>query len=502
MHGAMIRTGAALSALAMILVACGQHPGVHVEGDPAAGGTQQTDDGMGGEVASAPTDDTGLDDGDGAEVSDPDASTTDDDTATTTTDDGSGNGRATDDGNGGGRGGGDGNGGGDGGGDGGDAESQGQIEPQGSDRTGVDDDTIRFATHAPVTGAAPLPSESFQQSADLYWRWLFDEKGETVLGRTNIEQEFADDRYEPATARQVCRELASRNFVLYGGGGTDQIQACGQLAAQLQVPYFSPGVTEAGLTDNPWYFAASMTYRQQGELLAEYVASEFPGKAVGAILTQTPNFDDAVAGWEAGVSAVGLDDRGTLRHPRGQTGWYADMANELASRGVEVLYILTSPLDYIRFAQVANDQGHDFQYVGVGISMGLNAVLGSGCPEVDGGRFFSPFPALETADDIDPEFNRAADKFGTPNDDIAWAIWGSSANMHRLLERYGERFGNDLTREDFRALVEGTDQVEGGVFPPVNYTPDNHFGGQGVHVLRADCGVEEYLDDGTFKTGF
>ena len=490
----MYRLVAALAAMVLVLVACGQHPGVHVEGDPAAGGAQQ-DDGMGETAAPTEIDDTmevEVDDpvgnGDGPQI---------DDTAQTDVDDGNGettaqateetaNGDGTADGN-------------------GDDEgaTQAQLEPQGQDRTGVTEDTIRFATHAPVTGAAPLPSASFEQAADLYWRWQFEEKGETVLGRSNVEQVFADDRYEPTTARQICRELAEDAFLLYGGGGTDQIQACGQLAEQLRVPYMSPGVTEAGLEGNPWYYAASMTYRQQGGLLAEFVRSEFGDAPVGMIATQTPNFDDAVSGWEQGVANEGLNDQGgVLRHPRGQTGWYADMANEMGDRGVEVLYILTSPLDYIRFAQVADDQGQDFQYVGVGITKGLNAVLGAGCPEVDGGIFFSPFPALETAREIDPEFFEAAERFGAPADDIAWAIWGSAKNMHTMLERYGETYGNDLTREDFRNLLEQTGPIEGGVFPPINYTPENQFGGQGVHVLQADCDKEEHVDRGTFKTGF
>ncbi len=492
---------AALAMLALLLAACGQHPGVHVEGDPAAGPTTQGDD-PGEEVATpAPTDGS---DAPQAEAGEATSATEDDDAgqsvevdqaasgdadregqqASSTTD---GDGAAAHD---------------DGSESTNDTQAQGQLEPQGQDRTGVTEDTIRFATHAPVTGAAPLPSTSFEASADLYWRWLFEEQGETVLGRTNIEQEFADDRYEPTTARQICRELAQRAFLLYGGGGTDQIQACGQLAGQMSVPYMSPGVTEVGLDDNPWYFAASMTYRQQGELLAEYVRANFGDAPVGALVTQTPNFDDAVAGWEQGVADQGLDGRGTLRHPRGQSGWYADMANDLADRGVEVLYINTSPLDYIRFAQVAEDQGHDFQFVGVGITKGLNAVLANGCPEVDGGTFFSPFPALETAEEIDPDFLRAAERFGAPADDIAWAIWGSAKGMHTMLERYGETFGDDLTREDFRALIEQTGPIESGVFPPLDYTPEDHFGGQGVHVLSADCSVEEYRDAGTFQTGF
>jgi branched-chain amino acid transport system substrate-binding protein len=63
-------------------------------------------------------------------------------------------------------------------------------------------------------------------------------------------------------------------------------------------------------------------------------------------------------------------------------------------------------------------------------------------------------------------------------------------------------FGNDLTREDFRALVESGGRVETGVYPPVHYTPQNHFGGTAVHVLKADCGPRQYKDGGTFRSSF
>jgi ABC-type branched-subunit amino acid transport system substrate-binding protein len=242
--------------------------------------------------------------------------------------------------------------------------------------------SITLAVHAPVTGAAPLPSTSFEKSRDLYWRWIIEEKGQKVLGRSKVNVIFADDRYEPNTAVQVCRQLASRAFVLTGGGGTDQIQACGRFAGQARVPYFSAGVTEAGLEGNPWYFAASMTYKQQGPLLAQYVAKNYPGKKVGAIVTQTPNFNDAVAGWDAGRQRHGLPYTETLRHPKGNTSWYSGFARQLHEAGTEVVFILTSPLDYIRFAQVAEDAGYDFQYVGVGVTKGLNDVLRSGCPQV------------------------------------------------------------------------------------------------------------------------
>ncbi len=378
-----------------------------------------------------------------------------------------------------------------------------QRQVRGNDRTGVTADVLKLGTHAPVTGAAPLPSTSFEKSGDLYWRNKIDRKGETVLGRTKVEYLFRDDRYDPNSARQVCRELNAEAFIFAGGGGTDQIQACGEFAARVETPYFSAGVTEAGLRGNKWYFAASMSYKQQGPLLAQFIKKwpDFQGKKVAAIVTDTPNFDDAVAGWEAGVQQQGLNYYKTLRHPKGDTSWYSSYANDLQANGVEVLFILSSPVDYIRLAQKATENGYDLNYVGVGLSMGLNAVLNSGCNHVDGGIFFSPFPGMDWARQNAPEYFEAGAHFGVPTDDIAFALWGISASLDQMLARYGQVYGNDLTREDFRDLVENS-TFESGVFPTVKYSPDNHFGATSVHVLQADCAAKEYKTIKTFASAF
>jgi ABC-type branched-subunit amino acid transport system substrate-binding protein len=517
-HHRLLRAAAVASACALVLTACGQKPGVHVGdgGLALAGG-----DGSGGEVAlDTQTGTTGDDLGAGL-----DAGGEGTGSAQTPGGAASGDGAAIGTGAAGGS---------------GDDSAQasgtqqqsagatqgqeptqqqsqqptkGRYEPQGTDRTGANKDQLVFASHAPVTGAAPLPTTSFEKAGDLYWRDWTERQSETVLGRSKVTLIFRDDKYDPNSARQVCRELESKAFTISGGGGTDQIQACGQFAGVAKFPYFSAGVTEAGLTDNPWYFAASMSYRQQGRLLANYVrrnpngvASLEGGPKVAAIITDTPNFDDAVEGWTDGVQAEGLDYYKTLRHPKGDTSWYSGYAQDLMNAGVEVVYILSSPLDYIRFAQKAEEQGYRPQYIGVGVSMGLNAVLQSGCPWVDGGIFFSPFPGLDWARANVPQFFEAAAHFQVPNDDIALALWGTNAVLHQLLQRYEQAFGSDLTREDFRVLVENSQDIETGIFPQLDYTPDDHFGSSAVHVLQASCeesgGDDEYVTLETFASGF
>ncbi|MBW3658101.1 MAG: ABC transporter substrate-binding protein [Actinobacteria bacterium] len=521
MNRRTLRTIAVGSALAFVLGACGQKPGVHVEGGTGGQPLAQGDVAGGTDVAvdtSGDLDGDGFDDATGAEdlggtaVADDtgggsfDAGTTDTSGGTTSGGDPSGGTTSGGDPSGGDTSGGTTSGGDTSGGDtsGGQQtqDSGGKKQVTGSDRTGLTAEKMTFASHAPVTGAAPLPTTSFEKSGDLYWRNLTEIQKKKVLGRSKVELLFRDDKYDPNSARQVCRELASKAFTVAGGGGTDQIQACGQFAKVAEFPYFSAGVTEAGLRDNPWYFAASMSYKQQGPLLAQMVKKNFGGKKVAAIITDTPNFDDAIAGWEAGVKQQGLNYYKTLRHPKGDTSWYNAFAGDLKANGVEVVYILSSPVDYIRFAQQASQSGIKFQYVGVGVSMGLNAVLGSGCDEVDGGMFFSPFPGLDYARKNVPGFFETAKRFNAPADDIAFALWGQAAVQHDLLLRYEKTYGPDLTREDFRDLVETQTGIGGEIFPTVNYSPQNHFGSTAVHLLRADCSKGEYVTVASFAKSF
>jgi ABC-type branched-subunit amino acid transport system substrate-binding protein len=378
-----------------------------------------------------------------------------------------------------------------------------KLTLSGKDKTGVTADTIRLGVHAPVTGAAPLPAESFEKANDTYWRYVTEIKGEKVLGRSKVVVTFKDDKYTPNTAIQACRELGSNSFLVAGAGGTDQIQACGQFAQQAGLPYFSAGVTEVGLKGLENYFATSMSYPQQADLLAQFVKKNFAGQKVGAIITDTPNFDDAASAWDAAAKKQGLSYFKTMRHPKGNDAWITSFASEMKGAGVQVLFILSAPADYIRFAQQAGNQSYRPQYVGLGISKGLNAVLGSGCPGVDKGIFFSPFPGLDWARTNLPEFFQASQQLGKPADDLALALWGLASVEHEAFKRYEQTFGStDLTREDFVKMLAQQKGIATKVYPQLSYSASDHFGANQVHVLQADCASGEHKTLATFASGF
>jgi branched-chain amino acid transport system substrate-binding protein len=449
----MLRRGVVLLLSALLLAGCGQYPGVHENlAGPGGDGLSSGSGGPGGG---------------GGGVS------------------GSGGGAAG--GSGAGSAGGGGSAGGDGaatGGAGGATGGGGGGGGAGGVTTGVTDETITVGFHAPLTGAAPLRQASFEAGRHLYWKHGDSGGPVTVHGR-QVEIVFADDRYRPSHARQVCQQMAEQGeaFLLAGAGGTDQIQACAQYAAGAGIPYLSAGVTEIGLRGLDNYFAVSQSYPQQAKLLADYIRRELgvaDASRVAAVITNTPNFDDAAEAFQNAFPGIRM-----FRPDQNESG--SSMAGSICTgtlRDYDVVFPLTAPTYYLEMAAAAACRP---QYVGVGVSMGLDSVASVGCEAgnaTENARFFSPAPAFEDARQgrHDPAFMQAVQAAGVEPDDILWLLWGTSKVLHEMLENAGPQ----LTREGFIS-ANAQAQISTGVFPELRYTPSDRFGAQEVHMLRNVC---------------
>jgi branched-chain amino acid transport system substrate-binding protein len=454
-----------LAVLAVVAAACGQKEGVHVSsgnrvqsgGDVALDGSDDFDAGAGGDFE--PGEGGGpVDGGDPAGPAGGDGGA----------DPGAG-------GQGGGAGGGD-----DGGGAG-----------QGGGGQATVGDTITIGVHAPITGAAPLPA-TFAQAAGVYPEFINGKGG--INGR-KLRVVVVDDEYQPATASRKCTELVQREraFLLVGGGGTDQIQACARTAASLGVPYLSAGVTERGLRGLRNYFALSMSYPQQGPFLAKFMQQQFPDLVdkPAMVFSNTPNFEDARQSFVQALPGVT-----EIRLPRSPSqSDLARAAQQLCAGGVKIAYPLMAPADWLFLANQARPIC-DIQWSGVGLTMGLNTVASTGCRNgaIDGATFFSPFPGVDKAAELDPEFAQAVQ--GRNWDDIYVALWGTTKAIGELLRRTGE----GLNPGAFVSTTENTRDLRTGLNPVLSFTPEDHFGANTVHVLRADCSRGQYVTMATFAS--
>jgi branched-chain amino acid transport system substrate-binding protein len=380
-------------------------------------------------------------------------------------------------------------------------------EPQGGDATGISGREIKIGSHAPLTGAAPVPSDSVYKGKDLYTKWLKDH-GKDISGR-HVTTILKDDQYNPSHAVAVCKEMVEKDkvFLLTGAAGADQIYACARYAASVAVPYISAGVTESGLTDLPGYFAITMTYPDQSPLLADYLVSKLgaKGEKNGILTYNTPSFNDA---HESFISE--MKQRGVSMAYNRRVSKYAGtqeaqtVVNEMRSKGIENVYILAAPVWWIQVLKAANSQGFHPQWVGPGISMTFDTIASASCPDgnaIDGAKVFAPFPAWVDSTKYDPDFKSAVNKFHPEEnggDDFMFLTWGLSKAFFQLLSRPGR----NLTRERFVYFTERAQNIRTGVFPPISFTPGDSFGASEVHVNEARCSDRRWHTIQAFASDF
>lgn len=378
-----------------------------------------------------------------------------------------------------------------------DPSDDNEPEPSGGDSTGVTANSVVIGSHAPLTGAAPVPSDAADKGKDLYFRWLEDQNKD-VVGR-KVSVILKNDNYNPSQAVAVCKEMVEKDkvFLLSGSAGTDQIQACARYAASVNVPYLSAGVTENGLTTLPNYFATSMTYPDQAPLLADFMASKLgaSGEKNGMLWFDTANFRDAHDAFVDAMDKAGvpLDYDKPVSKNAGISE--ANTAvQEMKTQGVQNVYVLTSPTWYLQVLSASGSQQYNPQWVGVGITMTFDTVANIGCKDsnnaIDKAKFFSPFPAFLDAGKFDPDFYDALALVGESQADpnrkgdfilLGWMGGKSIAQMFELV-------GRDLTRERFVHIVERARNIKTGLGPPLSFAPTDHFGADVVHVNEATCG--------------
>jgi len=368
------------------------------------------------------------------------------------------------------------------------------------DHTGVTDNSILIGIHAPLTGAG-VPAPQFDLGKDVYFNFINKTGG--INGR-QVKVVVEDDGYNPSQAVAACKKMVEQDhvFMLFGGGGTDQIVACAQYAATVHVPYEAEGVTEQALGSLPSYFAASMTYPAQSTLLASYIKAVVHQTKVIMVRADTDNFNDAQRAFQAAGASNGLNVQVITVSKDGSDA--LSVASQMCQAGGVggsfAVFPLMAPSAFVKLANAAAGQACYPRYAGIGITLGLNVVAQGTCGSQalkNGASFFSPFPGLDKIDAIDPNYNKAYQaQNGTAGDDIGLALWGGD----KLLAAQLAAAGRNLTRQSFVAAVAGK-HFSTGVYPDVDYA-HGRFGGTGVHVLIANCGKQKYDTQFTFKSSF
>ncbi|HZT67441.1 MAG TPA: ABC transporter substrate-binding protein [Acidimicrobiales bacterium] len=372
------------------------------------------------------------------------------------------------------------------------------------ERIGIDtaNKIIHIGLHAPQTGAAPVPLQAFQTGSKLFW------ENHTVLGGYRVVVDFMDDQYNPDVARRVCEQLSRQDFLVIGGAGTDQIQACASdpVLGSTHTPYLSDGVTTNGLTGLFNYFAISQTYAAQTPEVYTNTVNLYPTESKGkwAIITEsTPNFDDVTAAM-ANVLRQHHVSFVTIRTSK--YGGQQDAANAVTQArqaGATAAFLDIDPNFWIDMIQAAAQQLYTPAWVGPGVTNGEDLVATAVCGEQPNVKasFLSPFFGLDRQPPGFTSQNNPAPDPEPQSRDLEMDIYGSSEIVYYALQSVGSI--DKLTRDNFISAMPHLTASYGpqlDVYPTVNFN-GGHFGSTGAWAVKLDCSKQEYTTVGnTFLT--
>ncbi len=343
--------------------------------------------------------------------------------------------------------------------------------------TGIDFEKkeVRIALHGPLTGAG-VPQESFRTGTPKYW-----ENHKLANGFT-VKAVAIDDKYNAPDALRACNAAAKEYFLIVGGAGTDQIQACAQsqVLRRGNVPYLSAGVTENGLGALPNYFATSPTYKQQGPLVVQMAKDNgFVKGKWAVIITEGPNFQDAkdsiVSALKATPDATfdpGKDIYLTDKAPQNCSA----LGTQVRSQNYNAIYFLGQPAF---FAQCVGVIGSAPTYTGPGPSFATNSIVNLAC-NAAGGAYKGFY--LHPGSGIDQAPQRAKVAPGFFKDDIEYLIYASMAGLEAAFNLVPGK----LTREKFTAALRNN-QIPDLVSPGADFRGGARFGGKAVFALKAKC---------------
>ncbi|HWL65158.1 MAG TPA: ABC transporter substrate-binding protein [Actinomycetota bacterium] len=381
--------------------------------------------------------------------------------------------------------------------------------PPAHSRQGVTKGTITIGVHGPVTGASPLPSDSLQQGADIYWRWR-KHHDRPIKGR-HVEVVFKNDNTNPSQAVAVCKEMVEQDNVFLLSGllnpeGKDQVQSCARYAASVGVPYVSLGQMKTGVAELPRYFAFSASWARQARLLADYMLDRLGAGSEnnGMVRFDTPNYTDTHDAFVSAMSKRKNELEYDRSVSRGAGATEAELViGELKNAEIENVFVLVSPIWFLQLLKAADNQNYHPQWLGVGMTLSVtDSVVRVGCSgdaAVRGTKVLSPLPAFDDHREFDDNYSKAMQEiYNDTGDMVTWLGWGTSRQLAKLLERAGR----DLSRRRFVRSSERARDIRTGILPALNFSPRDHFGGKGVHVLEARCTDERWHTKLRFKRGF
>jgi branched-chain amino acid transport system substrate-binding protein len=361
---------------------------------------------------------------------------------------------------------------------------------------GVTDTEILLGAHLPLSGLAAAWGVDLKAGMDAEIAYINDQGG--IYGR-KLKLIVEDDQYTGPLASEVVRKLVEQDkvFAIMGGLGTVPDLTVYKYLEANGVPDMFLLAGQSRFTDPvvKTRFGYLVDYTDEGRILGEYIANNFPGKKVGFIEQNDSFGQEGEEGLRLGVK----DGNNEVVVEMYETT-QADLAAQvqrLKNQNVEVMAIYAEPIQAGSAIKTAHETlGWDVPVVITGVD--AVEVLGAlaGYDNIEGAisvvyghqAYEKDVPGVAEHWDV-------MAKYGAGKTPTNLTLVG--ANIVDLMVKVLQDTGPDLTREKFldaaEALCGWTPPI---AIAPVNMSPTDHRPNEQELYVRAT--VDRSTDPPTF----
>lgn len=360
---------------------------------------------------------------------------------------------------------------------------------------GVTDDTILFGSSMPLTGALAALGADATFAIEMTADRINDAGG--IHGRM-IEIIVQDDEYNAEKTTANSQYFIDREgvFAIWASIGSAPLVSAIPLHDESDTPTLFPWAQDLSLFDvdaHPLFFSVNPPAYAQTRGFSDYMATGFPGEdiKVGLMTINSVDGEQTVQGYRDGLGGDLLVSEQTYE---GDSTTALPQAIAFQDAGVTDVYIGTGDALFAQFLQEADQIGLEARFWG---STGTisNTTIELAGDLAEGAYGVNVISSASATDQPGiAAYNEEMMAAGADPAQIGTAsLLAYTGGL--VLEEALNRAGACLTVASFVDAMESIKDFDtGGIMAPLNFSPDNHLGNNGVVLLQVVNG--EYVGIG------
>jgi branched-chain amino acid transport system substrate-binding protein len=270
-------------------------------------------------------------------------------------------------------------------------------------------DPIKIGVYEPMTGGMAAGGQQTMEGVDL----AREMRGE-ALGRP-IEVILVDNKSDKVEAANAMARLLDKEKVVavIGSYGSSLSMSGGPLAMKAQVPVMGCSPTNPLVTkDNPFYFRACFIDPFQGQVMAQYAATDLKAKTAAIVQDVAQDYSVGLASYfkKAFVALTGNPNSivAEVSYQSGDSDFTAQLTNVIA-KNPDVIFMPSYYQDMAQFAIQAKQLGVKATLLG-GDALEAPELISVGGDAVEGVKFSTHYSADAGEREISKKFAEAYQK--------------------------------------------------------------------------------------------